>query len=1047
MPNSQLLITPMFAEIVVNAPLTRKRIAATQRTEGYTALDQTFTYAIPQALVGRLQAGQLVTVPFGARKLQGIVMALSETTTVERLKEVADIAAPLPVLSPAQLALARWLSAHYFTPLIECVLPMFPPGLESEAQTLIKLNPDAPSLTNPKESQKLIIERLQAGPLSLEQLIEGDHKKELLREVEALARRRIVLRESVLLPPRAKEKREQTAQLVTEPSSEQIVEARKEAAPIQKAVFDYLKQHEASEGVSAKVLKEATGATSETLKTLAEARIITLKERTVGLVAEPSKEMLTALHAPRQSAVLAYLLQQGGLNAIIPTRELMRATGAHKATLKALAEAGFIRFDERVVWRDPLKAQAFLLTESPALTNEQQAVWDVIRAALRHKRTGDGGQETEADMHIAATTSNVEPSTSSAELSTSHIESAISKVETSTSDIAAPSSTPDAAPPSLTSNIEYPISNAEPPTSNLQLPTSNSQFPMTFLLFGVTGSGKTEIYLRAVDEVLKQKRQAIVLVPEVALTPQTTRRFAERFPKQVMVMHSYLSLGERFDQWRRIRAGEVNVVIGSRSAIFAPLPRLGLIVIDEEHEYTYKQDVTPRYHAREVALRYAQLTGATVILGSATPALESMWRAEQGAYRLLRLTQRVQNPEFDVEPTELTRQTNHQQSTLNNRTVRDRGDAAKVGLATGARAYLTRADLLVPPPLGIARAPYGFPPMTIVDMREELKAGNTSIFSRTLRDALAATLKAREQAILFLNRRGTATFVLCRDCGFVLKCQPCDNPVTYHADQNDLVCHHCNRRYQMPKQCPHCLSARIKQFGAGTQKVEEVVMQLFPTARVVRWDRDTTGARGAHDKILKQFAAHKADVLVGTQMIAKGLDVPLVTLVGVISADTALNLPDFRASERTFQLLMQVGGRAGRAHLPSQVILQTYAPTHPAIVAAAQYDYVNFYQSELEFRRRLHYPPFGQLVRLVYAGGKERAQSEAESLQRSLSQRIRQLGLSDVELVGPAPCFVHKVRSEYRWQILVKGMHAHELVEGFLLPLGWRVDVEPMSML
>jgi primosomal protein N' (replication factor Y) len=974
----------MFAEIVVNAPLTRKRIAATQRTEGYAALDQTFTYAIPSELVGRLQAGQLVTVPFGARKLQGIVMALSETTTVERLKEVEDIADPLPVLSPAQLALARWMSAYYFTPLIDCVLQMFPPGLESEVQTTIALNPDAKPLVNAKEMQTHIIERLRAsaGPLPLDDLLRGDptgghssRKQDWQHEIDVFVRRRVLLRQSVLLPPRAKEKREQTTQLVSEPSGELIVELRKERAPIQKAVFDYLKQQDdISEGVSADDLKKATGATNETLKTLAEAHIISLRERTVGLVAEPSKEMLAALHAPRQNAVLEYLLQQGGLSAIISTRELMRVTGANKETLKALAEAGFIRFDERVVWRDPLKGQTFTPAEPPALTKEQQAAWDAIREALRHKR-----QETGDDT--------------------------------------------------------------QPPITNYQL-------PITFLLFGVTGSGKTEIYLRAVDEVLKQKRQAIVLVPEIALTPQAIRRFAERFPKQIMVIHSGLSLGERFDQWRRIRAGEVNVVIGSRSALFAPLPTLGLIVIDEEHEHTYKQDVTPRYHAREVALQYARLTGATVILGSATPALESMWRAEQGAHHLLKLTTRVQSPAFDVQSREAVADKSpiaNRQS--EERVVKARGVAAKVGLATGARAYLTRPDLLVPPPFKLARAPYGFPPITIVDMRAELKAGNMSIFSRTLRDALAATLKAREQAILFLNRRGTATFVLCRDCGFVMKCKPCDNPVTYHADQADLVCHHCNRRYQLPKQCPNCSSARIKQFGAGTQKVEEVVAQFFPTARVLRWDKDTTGAKGAHDKILKQFSAHQADVLVGTQMIAKGLDLPLVTLVGVISADTALNLPDFRASERTFQLLTQVGGRAGRSHLPSQAIFQTYAPTHPAVVAAARYDYTNFYQGELEFRRRLHYPPFGQLIRLVYASSRERAQSEAESLQRNLSQRIRQLGLSDVELIGPAPCFMHKLRNEYRWQILVKGMHAHELLEGFLLPLGWRVDVEPLSVL
>ncbi|MEP7199645.1 MAG: primosomal protein N', partial [Chloroflexota bacterium] len=542
------------------------------------------------------------------------------------------------------------------------------------------------------------------------------------------------------------------------------------------------------------------------------------------------------------------------------------------------------------------------------------------------------------------------------------------------------------------------------------------------------GSGKTEIYLRAVAETLAQGRQAIVLVPEIALTPQTIRRFAERFPQQVTVVHSKLGIGERFDQWRRMRAGEVSVVVGSRSAIFAPLPRLGLIVLDEEHETSYKQDKSPHYHARDVALQYAALADATVILGSATPSLESMWRAKRGEYRLLELKERiateVPSPKSQVQ---------------DQRFVKD--------FAEG-EAYANRNSQIALSNVQRPTSNIQLPPVEIVDMRAELKAGNTSIFSRALRDALTATLAAREQAILFLNRRGTATFVMCRDCGYVLKCKRCDNPLTFHADQNELVCHHCGRRYEQPAQCPNCLSRRIKQFGAGTQKVEETVKQLFPTARTLRWDRDVTGTKGAHDAILKTFVAHEADVLIGTQMIAKGLDLPLVTLVGVVSADTALHLPDFRASERTFQLLTQVAGRAGRSRLLGKAIFQTYTPTHPAIVAAAQHDYEKFYDEEIAFRQRLNYPPFSHLVRLLYVGkGEARAQQEAESLQRNLEQRIRQRGLADTELIGPAPCFVHKLRGEYRWQIIVKGQQPHELLEGFVLPLGWRVDVDPMSVL
>ncbi len=855
----------MFAEIVVNAPLSRRRVPYLNRTEGFAALAQTFTYSIPAHLAEQLQAGQLVTVPFGARKLQGIVMALADETTVERVKDVYEIVDVVPVLSRAQLELARWLSAYYFAPLIECVLQMFPPGLEADTRTMIALNPDAPRLVNPKQLHVQLVERLRERPLPLDELLRDVRKRETQQAIDALVRRRVLLRQTELLPPRAKEKH----------------------------------------------------------------------ERIVRLIAEPSEEVLAALHAPRQLAVLQYLQQRGGLNVVVSARELTRATGASTSTLRALADANFMRSEQRTVWRDPLADLDVPPTEPPTLTDEQHGVWEAIRELL----TKDGGRRT------AASTS-----------------------------------------------------------------TSVFHLPSAALLFGVTGSGKTEIYLRAVAEVLAQGRQSIVLVPEIALTPQTIWRFAERFPNRLALLHSQLSMGERYDQWRRIRAGEIDVVIGSRSAIFAPLPNLGLIVLDEEHEASYKQDKSPRYHAREVALEYARLTNAMVILGSATPSLETMWKARRGEYRLLELRERIETA----------------------------GDGRQT-------ADSRPRPIVHHPPSALSRPPSA---VEIVDMRAELKAGNTSIFSRALRDGLAQTLAAGEQAILFLNRRGAATFVMCRDCGYVLRCRRCDNPLTYHSDQDDLVCHYCNRRYAQPPHCPNCWSRRIKHFGAGTQKVEELVRQLFPQARALRWDRDVTTAKGAHARLLKKFVAHEADILIGTQMIAKGLDLPLVTLVGVVSADTSLHLPDFRASERTFQLLTQVAGRAGRSRLAGNVIFQTYSPTHPAIVAAAQHDYDAFYENEIQFRAALNYPPLSRLLRLLFVGrGEARARAEAVALHRQLHERIRQLGASDLELIGPAPCFVHKMRGEYRWHVIVKGAEPHELLRDFVLPLGWRVDVDPMDLL
>lgn len=536
----------------------------------------------------------------------------------------------------------------------------------------------------------------------------------------------------------------------------------------------------------------------------------------------------------------------------------------------------------------------------------------------------------------------------------------------------------------------------------LQRAAANGPLPRPVLLHGVTGSGKTEIYLRALADTLAAGRQAIIMVPEIALTPQTIQRFASRFPGRVAVLHSALSLGERFDEWRRMRDGKVDLAIGSRSAVFAPLPRLGLIVLDEEHEWTYKQsDMPPRYHAREVAIHLAELTRAVVIMGSATPDVGSYQRGLDGRYRLLSLSQRV---------------------------VQAPGEPAPTGRVTVAAAPL--------------------PPVELVDMRKELREGNRSIFSRPLHRAMTAALDANEQIILFLNRRGSATFVMCRDCGHVLRCRSCDAPLGYHQAEADLVCHQCSRRVRMPERCPSCWSKRIRFFGVGTQKVEEEVQRLFPAARTLRWDRDVTQGKLAHELILDRFVRHEADVLIGTQMIAKGLDLPLVTLVGVISADTALHLPDFRAGERTFQLLTQVAGRAGRSALGGHVIVQTYTPEHAAVQAASRHDYVAFATQELAFRAGKGYPPFSALARLLLQEpNKDKAQSEAERTFEALRLRMAQLGLPDTTLAGPAPCFVSRLRGRYRWQILALAGDVHPLLEGIDLPAGWTIDVDPVTTL
>ncbi|MEA3345544.1 MAG: primosomal protein N', partial [Chloroflexota bacterium] len=547
--------------------------------------------------------------------------------------------------------------------------------------------------------------------------------------------------------------------------------------------------------------------------------------------------------------------------------------------------------------------------------------------------------------------------------------------------------------------------------------------PPVYLLHGVTGSGKTELYLHALQETLAAGLQAIVLVPEIALTPQTIRRFAARFPSRIAVLHSGLSPGERYDSWRRIRAGRADVVIGPRSALFAPLPRLGCIVVDEEHETSYKQERTPRYHAREAALQRARLEGAAVILGSATPDLNTYHRALQGQFTLLRLPKRVMGHRAKIEE----------------QRARYRIESNRMRIREAGPEYedLRYLDL---------------PPVEIVDLRAELRAGNRSIFSRALQKALTETLERDQQAILFLNRRGAATFVLCRDCGLVLKCPRCDVPLTYHLDTpsgpGQLICHHCGRREEAPKRCPRCGSRRIRYFGVGTQRVEEALRELFPGVRALRWDRDTTRKAGSHDVLLEQFVNHQADVLVGTQMVAKGLDLPLVTLVGVISADTALHLPDFRASERTFQLLTQVAGRAGRSILGGRVIIQTYNPDHYAVQTASQHDYRGFYQREIDFRREQGYPPFARLARLVYRHRDEaKCKAEVEWMAELLRLEVRRRGLADVSLLGPVPCFFHRLRGRYRWQIVIRAPDPSTFLRPFELPLGWQVDVDPVSVL
>jgi len=481
------------------------------------------------------------------------------------------------------------------------------------------------------------------------------------------------------------------------------------------------------------------------------------------------------------------------------------------------------------------------------------------------------------------------------------------------------------------------------------------QSASTFLLQGVTGSGKTEVYLQAIQKVLNNGKEAIMLVPEISLTPQMTERFRSRFGEMVAVMHSGLSVGEKYDEWRKIQQGKVRVVVGARSAIFAPFTNLGLIILDEEHESTYKQEDSPRYHARDVAIWRSQYYQCPVILGSATPALESYARAKKGVYTLLTLKQRAM----------------HQ----------------------------------------------AMPTVYVADMREELQKGNRSMFSELLIEGIRSRLERQEQMVLFLNRRGYSSFVLCRDCGTVVQCPNCDISLTYHRTTEKLKCHYCGYEEHVPQICPQCQSEHIRYFGTGTQKVEEEIFKLFPEARVLRMDVDTTKHKGAHEEILQAFGEGQADILLGTQMIAKGLDFPNITLVGVLSADTSLHLPDYRAAERTFQLLTQVSGRAGRHDKPGEVVIQTYTPEHYAIELAKVQDYEPFYEREMFLRRRSGYPPY-YFVALIQVSHEdvmmaaEYAGRAADWLRGNLSQQV--------SIIGPTVASISRLQNRYRYQCLIK---------------------------
>jgi primosomal protein N' (replication factor Y) len=801
-----------YAEVSVNSPVAQRR---------------TFSYAIPSGL--DVRAGQAVLAPFGEKVLQGIVLEISPVPAVEDTREILDVIEPEPILSPARISLARWISEYYLSPLFDAVALMLPPGFERKAITFISpARPDI-DVNSLEDDQKRIIDFIPGqGRVELKKVEKALGKKMVGAAVSQMVRQGLLSRNYELAPVRVKPKSEVYIRLA----------------------------NNSIEGLR-----------------------LTLK----------------------QSALIAFLKER---SRPVAWAEARQKTGCTRSIADSLAKRGLVILETVEVRREPISYDNITLSYPLSLTPDQQSAFESIRSELSQKN-------------------------------------------------------------------------------------QESVSPRVFLLHGVTASGKTEIYLRSLAETVKQGKKGIVLVPEIALTPQTIERFAARFPGRVGVLHSKLSLGEQYDEWHRINKGEYDVVIGSRSAIFAPQSDLGLIIIDEEHEWTYKQDSSPHYHARDAAIKLAELTGAVVVLGSATPDVETYYRAKNGKYRLLELKERV------------------------------------VPVAGAA-----------------------MPPVEVVDMREELKAGNRSLFSRALSQSINMAVNAQEQVILFLNRRGGEYYIQCRRCGFVLRCRRCDVPMSHHIKEDILTCHQCNYKMPVPQACPNCANKQLKFLGAGTQKLEQEVKYTFPRARQLRWDSDATTGKTSNEDILRKFRGREADILIGTQMVAKGLDIPSVTLVGVVSADTSLNLPDFRAGERTFQLLSQVAGRAGRGPTAGRVIIQTFSPENYAVQAAAGHDYSVFYEKEIAYRRQLNNPPFTQLARLVFVHTNDGiCQREAEKMKKVLIEESEARGIGGIGIIGPAPAFIHRLRGRFRWQLILRGQNLSAFLSPISFPKGWIIDIDPIGLI
>jgi len=875
--------------------------------------DRPFDYLVPRALAPLVTPGVRVAVPFGPRTLHGFVLAVTNETDTDpaKLRDIRSVLDAAPVVTEELMELAQWLSRKYVCPQHTALAALLPGALKTRTETVYEL-------------AEGVAEALADG-----------------RSAPASGFDSGGADATASVAPRAAGSPRPVGSPTPRISAETPVGNAETLVVSAETLVGIARTPDGRSGASGE--QAATAA-------LAEAG-----DAAEGLLFDwPESETAASAEREALEAGVRELLGFVARRRQVSAQTLLQTFADRPAALRAALERGLLVETSSVKNRVGKKTLLFVVPAAEAEALRGAAASLAKRAPKQAELLRHAAElaETDGSAPLADLMRDLGVGASAVKALEAKGYVAIEERVVSRDPYADRSFEPSRPLPLTPVQAAALAPIAEAIRSRAYVP---------FLLHGVTGSGKTEVYLQAMQACLDAGREAILLVPEISLTPQTVNAFKSRFGDRVAVMHSRLSQGERYDEWRKIADRQVRIAIGARSAIFAPFTNLGLIIVDEEHESSYKQEESPKYHARDVALERGAKHGAAVVLGSATPSLETYLDAHRGAYRLLEMPERVEGR-----------------------------------------------------PL---------PAVQIVDMRQELREGNRAMFSAPLREALASRLERGEQSVLLLNRRGYSTFVMCRSCGYAAQCPHCDITLTYHRTSRHSRCHYCGYTEREAARCPSCDSEHIRHFGAGTQRVEEELAKLFPGVRTIRMDVDTTSEKGAHEKLLAAFRERKADVLLGTQMVAKGLDFPYVTLVGVVSADTVLRLPDFRAAEKTFQLLTQVAGRAGRHLLPGEVIVQTYTPEHYSIQYASKHDYRGYARRELLSRRELGYPPYSRLALATLSHEDisylvQASEKFAVELKRRFAA-LRREGV-ETELLGPVPSPIPKLKDRYRFQCMVK---------------------------